>query len=199
MSSLVAANLFAEDAAHEKFLKALISRIARENNRVVRFSGGCAKGGHGRAISELVSCQKTIEYTSIPDLFFVAIDANCKGFDAARKEIQSKIMVKLADKTVIACPEPHIEKWYMADLDSFCRIVGYRPILGSDKCERDRYKAILSQAVMSGGHPPTLGGKEFAEDIVKSMDFFRAGKAESSLKHFLDEATAAIRRTSRGI
>ena len=64
---------------------------------------------------------------------------------------------------------------------------------GGKKCERGFYKGVLAKAVRDGGHPPTLGGIEFASEIVAAMDLFRAGKTESSLKHFLEAATARIR------
>ena len=46
---------------------------------------------------------------------------------------------------------------------------------------------------MEAGYPPTLGGIEFAREIVQVMDLFRAGKADRSLKHFIDNATAIFR------
>ena len=39
----------------------------------------------------------------------------------------------------------------------------------------------------------TLGGAEFADDIVEHMDLFVAGKNEPSLKHFWDEVKALMR------
>ncbi len=36
-----------------------------------------------------------------------------------------------------------------------------------------------------------VGGAEFAEEIVAEMDFYRAGKNEPSLRHFLE--------TTRGV
>jgi hypothetical protein len=52
---------------------------------------------------------------------------------------------------------------------------------------------ILSRAVVEAGHPPTLGGIEFAREIVDVMHLYHAGRAEASLKHFLDETTARFR------
>jgi hypothetical protein len=37
-----------------------------------------------------------------------------------------------------------------------------------------------------------LGGIEFAEDLVASMDLYRAGKNEKSLKHFVDDLRAGL-------
>jgi hypothetical protein len=52
---------------------------------------------------------------------------------------------------------------------------------------------MLANAVAQAGHPPTLGGIEFAADIVAAMDLYRAGKSEKSLKSFVDSATALLR------
>jgi hypothetical protein len=43
----------------------------------------------------------------------------------------------------------------------------------------------------------TLGGIEFAEEIVECMDLYRAGKDEPSLKHFIDELRSALRTRAK--
>ena len=100
---------------------------------------------------------------------------------------------QLKPRTVIACPEPHIERWYLADPESFRTVVGFRPNPGRKKCDRGRYKQMLAQAVVKGGFPPTLGGVEFAPDIVDAMDLYRAGRAEHSLKDFQTRLTQLLR------
>ncbi len=97
------------------------------------------------------------------------------------------------DRTVIACPDPHVERWYLADPESFKEVIGVGPKVSRKKCERDYYKSILQQAILDAGHPPTLGGIEFAREIVENMDFYRARKGERSLNHFLNGAVAQIR------
>lgn len=197
MSSLFTIDLFAEDRAHEEFLKAVLTRIASHEDKRVAIRVRSARGGHPRALEELLLYQKTVlkapESVSMPDLLFVAIDANCKRWNRARREIQEKIEAPFVELSIVACPDPHIERWYLADPDSFVKVVGVRPKIGKRKCERDRYKAILSRAILDAGHPPTLGGIEFARELVEAMDFYRAGKSESSLKHLLEEAIARIR------
>jgi hypothetical protein len=130
---------------------------------------------------------------SIPDLLVVAIDANCLGFTAARQGVARHIEDAFRQGSVIACPDPHVERWYMADPQSFHRVVGVTPRLGKRKCERDVYKQVLAKAVTDAGHPPTLGGIEFAWELVEAMDWFKAGKREPSFKHFLDDAREALR------
>ena len=196
MNNLALVDLFVEDRAHEEFLKAMLSRIATENNRRITVRVRSARGGRPRVLEELSLYQKSVlkapDSMSMPDLLFIAIDANCKRWNKARTEIQGKIQSPFTSRSIVACPDPHIERWYLADPDSFFQVVGVRPKVGRRKCERDRYKAVLSKAIVDAGHPPTLGGIEFAQELVGAMDLYRAGKAERSLKHFLTETAARI-------
>lgn len=175
MTDLTVVDLFVEDQAHEEFLRAMISRVAKEEHKTIRIRVRSARGGHGRALEELALYQKSVlkaryEMT-MPDLVFVAIDANCNRWNVARKEIEGKVEDTFKDRLIVACPDPHIERWYLADLDSFAQVVGVRPRLRKKKCLRDYYKSILSKAVVDAGHPPTLGGIEFAEELARGMDF----------------------------
>jgi len=130
----------------------------------------------------------------MPDLLVIGIDANCSPYHVARKNIVSRLETAFRDKTVIACPAPHIEKWFLAETDAFARVVGSRPKVRRGKCQRDYYKALLSQAVVDGGHVPMLGGIEFAGEIVGAMDLYQAGRSDNSLKAFLDELGAALEK-----
>ena len=60
MSDEATIDLFAEDRAHEEFLKAVIYRLAREENKRVRIRFRSARGGHGKALSELRFYQKAV-------------------------------------------------------------------------------------------------------------------------------------------
>jgi hypothetical protein len=197
MSNPLTVDLFAEDRAHEQFLRAMLNRIAVEQERNLTVRVRSARGGHPRVLAELALYQTSVlkapENLSMPDLVCVAIDANCKRWSRARRDIEKTIRSQFAHRAIIACPDPHIERWYLADPESFAQVVGVRPRVGTRKCERDRYKSILSKAIVDAGHPATLGGIEFAQELVAAMDVFRAGKAEASLKHFLDEAVASIK------
>ncbi len=82
----------------------------------------------------------------------------------------------------------------MADPESFAMVVGVEPPREKAKCERDRYKQQLIQAIRKGGHIPTLGGIEFAQDLVAAMDLYRAGKNDPSLGACIDACRAAIQR-----
>lgn len=197
MNSLTA-DLFVEDRAHEEFVKNMLSRIAQEEEVMLALQIRSARGGHPRVLDEFRSYQrallKGVADMTVPDLLVVAIDANCNSFATAHGEIEAAIDPMMKEKTVVACPDPHIERWYLADPDSFMGVVGVRPQPGKRKCERDVYKDMLSKAILRAGHPPTLGGIEFAREIVEAMNVYRAGKLENSLKHFVDEAKGLLRR-----
>lgn len=198
MNEPLAIDLFVEDRAHEEFLKALLQRISKQEGRAVALQVRAARGGHGRAMAELKLYQHSVlkapEAFRMPDLLCVAIDANCQRFARARKDIEANLETSFQARTVVACPDPHIERWYLADPDAVERAIGLKPKLGRKKCKRDFYKAALARAVRDAGHPATLGGIEFAREIVEAMDFFRAGRVDRSLKHFLDEIISRFRQ-----
>lgn len=193
--SKVTIDLFAEDRAHEEFLRALTRRIAREEQAEVTLRVRSARGGHGRALEEFALYQRAVDRGAMerPDILVVAIDSNCRKLSQARGAIRARTDAANQDRTVIACPDPHVERWYMADPDSFHSVVGHLPALGKKKCERGWYKNLLAHAVRSGGHVSTLGGVEFAQDLVEAMDLYRAGKTDPALRAFVTDARASIR------
>jgi hypothetical protein len=195
MNNARTVDLFVEDRAHEEFLKAMITRLSRIEDKETRLRIRSARGGHGRAMESFLAYQKAIlkGISDIPDLLFVCIDANCSSFNEVKREIEVMIGHTFKERTVIACPDPHIERWFMADLESFQQVIGVAVQPVRKKCERAFYKAILSKAIVSAGHPATLGGVEFAKEIVDAMDLYRAGKAERSLGLFLNDAAPMIR------
>lgn len=191
-------DLFVEDRAHEEFVRALLERLAREYTKAVEIRIRSARGGHARALSEFALYQKSavkgVGDLTVPDLLVIVIDANCRRFHAARSSIEKYLDPAFHARSVIACPDPHIERWYLADTVSFAHVVGITPKIGRKKCERDLYKAILSQSVVDAGHAPTLGGIEFARELVEAMDLYRAGKSDKSLKAFLDELKVCLEK-----
>ena len=198
MNNRVVVDLFAEDLAHAEFLKPMVSRVAREEGVEVWIRVISAKGGHGKAIREFKRYQHAKDKLDreSAELVVVAIDGNCSTFAKAREEIQNSTIPALIDRLVVACPDPHVERWYLADTKSFETVVGYRPRIVSDKCERDYYKNMLSEAIRKAGHPVPLGGIEFAPELVEKMNLYRAGKSNSSLKAFLDDLRAKLNAVS---
>lgn len=121
------------------------------------------------------------------------IDGNCLRFARAKKAIESGTHQPFSNRLVVACPDPHVERWYLADPDSFKDVVGHRPTVAKKKCLRDYYKAALASVVRKAGHPAMLGGIEFAQELVERMDLYRAGKNDRSLKVFVDDLRARLR------
>jgi len=202
MSSPVTVDIFVEDRAHEAFLVPMLRRIAQEAKVVVTPRVRSGRGGHGRAVTELklyqVLVQKGAAGTTDPDLLIAGIDGNCSTFARAKKAIVAATHVPFSDRLVVACPDPHVERWYLADPESFKDVVGRRPTVGKKKCARDYYKRLLAKAVQQAGHPPTLGGIEFAAELVEGMDLYLAGRSDRSLKAFVDDLRGKLRTLRRG-
>src|SRR5215813_8707219 len=116
-------DLFAEDQAHELFVVGLATRIFSEADINASIGVRSAVGGHGKAVSELQIYQRAVQSgaagLSRPDLLVVLIDANCKGATAARSAIQRVVSRDVAGEILIACPDPHIERWFFADPEAF--------------------------------------------------------------------------------
>lgn len=188
--------LFAEDRGHSEFVEALIKRIGREEGKAIDVHIVSGRGGHGRALSELKVYQRSVidSVSSVPSIIVIAIDANCTGWNEARATIRDAIDPGLSSHIITACPDPHVERWYLADPTSFHQVIGASAPLERRKCERDRYKAQLKEAVRRGGHIPTLGGIEFARELVDAMDLYRASQNEPSLRAFVDDTRAIIRQ-----
>ena len=188
-------DLFAEDLAHEELIKPLVVRLATEADVDVELRVISARGGHPRVKQELALFRTVVEKgfrDRVPDLIVVVVDGNCTGYHTAKADLKQAVGPTLIGKSVVACPDPHVERWYMADPPSFKAVVGTQPRLGKKKCDRDKYKRLLAKALADAGHPATLGGAEFAPELVAAMDLYRAGKNEKSLKHFTDDLRAAL-------
>ena len=149
---------------------------------------------NGRALEEFQTFQRAMKQLAnpIPDLIVVGIDGNCVSFAKRREEILQKTEAAFQNCVVAACPDPHIERWYLADPEAFQQVVGRRPTVTADKCRRDFYKKLLVTSIREAGHLPTLGGVEFAEELALAMDLYRAGKGDGSLKAFLDDLRAKL-------
>ena len=61
MSNRIVVDLFAEDRAHEEFIRSLVARVAGEIPLGIRVRVRSARGGHGRAISEFKLYQRLID------------------------------------------------------------------------------------------------------------------------------------------
>ncbi len=181
--------LFVEDSAQEAFLTALVRRMATESGAPeLRIRVRSAQGGFAKVLGQVedfVRAQaKGLE--SSPDALLVAVDANCQGFVQRRKQVEGRTGA-LKDSFLYAIPDPHIERWFLIDSAAFKTVLGRGCSAPDQKCEKDRYKRLLNQAVLDAGVEPLLGGVEYAEEIVQNMNLLNASKQDDSFGRFLGE------------
>jgi hypothetical protein len=183
---------FLEDIAHERFLKTLVARLAEEQgispDRIIHDVRN-ASGGRGKVLEEFRQFLDDLSRQSwTPDVLVVAVDGDCVGYRQRREEIR-----RLADQKgyrgFIACavPNPHIERWYLADPEPLQRIAGVQPVCPRYKCQRDFYKQALRDVFRQAGFQPLLGGAEYGEDIARGIDIYKVGRIDTGFKHFVED------------
>lgn len=199
MASRVRVDLFCEDLGHEQFCRALISRLARQEGVGLSLSVQSGRGGAGRALQELKAWQRAARKLAPegPDLLVVVLDANCEGWNAARNAVAKTVDASIFPRSVVGCPDPHIERWCIADPPTFRTVVGGDAPADPGKCEKNLYKRLLREAIERAGQVVLGDGMEFAPDLVEAMDLYRAARAQQSLRNFVDELTGALRGIPR--
>ncbi len=185
--------LFGEDFAHRQIIDALVRRIAADHGVAVRMEWRNATGGHGQVVKEFERYIADLRRQpgSRPDLIVVTTDANCVGFQERAKQFDD---LEVPAPMVRAIPDPHIERWLLLDSAAFKSALGRGCDAPDLKCERNRYKQLLRQAVRDAGIEPSLGGVEFAGDIVGAMDLARAARADKSFQRFAEELARLLRQ-----
>lgn len=190
--------LFVEDVAHEAFLVPLIRRIASDEGRDVQINIRSSRGGRPRLLSELQQFVRSVlaGHEVAPDYLVIATDANCVG----RTHWQNQVMAvcglyvtRYPGSVILAIPDPHIERWFLVDSRAFRTVLGRGCAAPNQKCERDRYKQLLANAVRDAGVEPLLGGIEYAEDLVEHMDLDRMLTRDASLGTTIQEVRRTIR------
>ena len=178
--------LFVEDYAHVQVIGALVERIADECNIRVRLDWRNAVRGHGEVVAQLKNYLRDLRLQGgpWPDLIIVAADANCKGLNERGREMS---IADAPAPMLIATPDPHIERWLLLDGSAFKAVFGKGCEAPDQKCDRGRYKQLLIEAIRGTGHLPTLGGIEYAKDILIHMDIHRAARADKSFQRFVEE------------
>lgn len=180
-------SLFAEDEAHEDFLTALVYRLADDYHVKINLMPRSVRGGHGKVISELKQYQQDLQAydEGSPDLIIVGTDSNCQRVSARKREIDQVISATFTDLVICAIPEPHIERWLLLDSAAFKTVLGKGCPAPDQKCERDRYKLLLIEAVRNAGVVPISGGIEHTEALVNSMNLQRLETRNDSLGQLL--------------
>lgn len=182
--------LFCEDSFHEAYAKALILRICAEVELAANLKTYSATGGLPRMHHEferfLRDMQRNI--VAMPDILVVVLDANCVGYVQRRKLIDQVVekYPQLGPPVVVGIPDPHIERWMMVDPVAFKKVFSSGCTLPAIKCEKDLYKGLLRDEITRGGTVPSLGGQEYAEDIVSHLSV-KSINDENSLRLFAHE------------
>jgi hypothetical protein len=186
--------LFCEDSAHESCARALVTRIARESEREVAIRTATASSGIPRLKQELRAFQSVVtRRAGAPHLLIVLVDANADGPSARRSEIKSVLDDAVFPEVVIGTPNPCVERWLLADPVSFSKTFGVQPEIGAANV-RHAWKDRLVRALEAADEIVVQGGGEFAEEIIEPMDFYRAGKSDSTIQTFTNDLRAALRR-----
>ena len=188
--------LFVEDFAHQEVIGALVRRLAADLGLEVRLEWRSARHGYGRVVHEFKEYLRDLgrQRVPVPDLIVVATDANCHGLNERIREIGDP---DAPARVVMAIPDPHVERWLLLDGAAFKNVFGRGCDAPDQKCDRDRYKQRLVQAIFASGVTPNLGGIEFAEDIVQCMDIERAEQADESFRRFAGSLRSALRNRKR--
>ncbi len=126
----------------------------------------------------------------IPDLIIAATDANCSGLNERAREIAGP---DAPAPMISAVPDPHVERWLLLDGAAFKAVFGRGCDAPDRKCDRDLYKRRLVEAIRATGIMPSLGGIEFAEDIVRQMDMERAMRLDRSFRRFIDDLRGTLK------
>ncbi|TXI49197.1 MAG: DUF4276 family protein [Lysobacter sp.] len=182
---------FGEDYAHQKVVEALIRRVSREEGVDVAIDWRSSRGGYPRVVSELSEYFRDLKKQgNLPDFVVVATDSNCKGLNRRISELP---LTECPVPVVRAIPAPHIERWLLLDGAAFRVALGRGCPAPDKKCERDRYKQKLIEAIISADIVPAFGGVEFAEEIVQEMDLASIRRSDDSFDRFLAELLSALR------
>jgi len=191
---------FLEDVGQEAFVVGLVKRIAEQVGLAtddLSHDSRSTVGGKGTATTELRRFLRDVTRGSerLFDILTVAIDGNCQGYAGKRKEIKRKAEQTGYPGTVVCIvPDPHIERWYLADATALAHVMGadIQPKVPTYKCERGRYKDALRDAFRQAGIIAPLGGAEYGAEVAAALDLYAVGKADAGFKHSVDDLRAAL-------
>lgn len=189
--------LFLEDAGHQRFIDALVRRLADEDGVAVEIDVRNARGGASQLDGQFTRfLRDNATLDKQLDLVVVIRDTDCRGVDTIKTRYFRLIDdVGYLGEVVVGAPEPHIECWYLSDPAALQRVLssGVQAPVPDSKCGSGRFKRLLSQTVKDAGVEPAEGGIEYAGDIVEEMDIYRACTNVPSLDTFVRDFKRALR------
>lgn len=190
MAERLILDLFCEDSGHEVFVTNLVRAMARSlavpEPQVKPIS---ARGGHGRAISELKAWQRGLLQGSLTrgDALIMLIDANSTGWRAMDKEIRAAIDASLYPHVLIGCPDPHVEVWCAADPVAFQSLFSVAVPPAPARGGRLVYKQWLRTALEQTGAMVLGDPMDISLDLLPAMDLNRACRNDASLNHLVGD------------
>ncbi len=185
-----------EDVGHEGFVGALVRRLAAEADVEVELEVRNARGGAPQLDQQFVQfLRDNVTLDQRFDLVVVIRDTDCGGVDTVKTRYSRLVRdAHYPGEVVVGAPEPHIECWYLSDPTALQRVLraDTQATVPDSKCGHDKFKRKLSQVVEDAHVSPLLGGIEYAEDIVKEMDIYRACSNVPSLDMFVRDLKRAL-------
>lgn len=131
--------------------------------------------------------------TDTMDVLIIARDANCKGIQERKRELETEFHKRVRTvQPVYAVPDPHIERWLLLDSTAFKTVLGKGCQAPDKKCERGRYKRLLSDAVRAAGVSPIFNGMEHAEALINAMDLNRMIALDASFGQLIQDMTNPV-------
>lgn len=187
-------SIFAEDRTLERFIITLAERLANTYHVKINLIRYSVRGGQGKVINALKKYQQDLHRNqeNLPDLIIVGTDSNCKGFLEQEREIHQAIS-DYTNLVISATPEPHIERWLLLDSQAFKTVFGRGCPTPDQKCEQDRYKKLLLNAIIEAGMMPPLDGTYRVADLANEMDLQRMLQSDKYLQRFLNSMQRRFR------
>lgn len=193
--------LFCEDSFHEKFIGALLNRFEDEFQAGVTARFLSSRGGLPRMQGEWSDFLRDLatDRQRPPDAVIVVVDANCLGYNDRKASMDRELAryPQFAGLVSYAIPDPHIERWMLADPKAFHAVFGRGCTLPAVKCVKDEYKKLLRKEIRESGIEAPLGGEEFAEDVVMAMNLAQVETREPSFGLFLRNLKALFNTWSQ--
>jgi len=192
--------LFCEDAGHEAFARALVSRLAEEADLPrPDLSVRSGRGGHGRTITEFTAWQRTLTRAGErAEIVVVMIDGNGEGWAAQHRAVTAAVVDGLFANVVVGVPDPHVEAWCAADLQALQAATGAVPPPPPARPGRTAHKRWLADCLAAAGVEILNDPMDIAAELAPYIDLYRAAKQSPSLGHFVFDMRKVFARLRAG-
>ena len=102
------------------------------------------------------------------------------------RTLQEKVIHNnFAHLVISAIPDPHIERWFLLDSAAFKTVFGKGCPAPDQKCEQDRYKRLLLNAIHEAGVDPSLVDTEYVAALANAMNLQRMEQIDDSMGRLL--------------